>query len=94
MIIVFMSYDPISSCYTVGYVFSLLGSPLMHHLPTVNGASCMLLGQSGFNWCFSFAPELVSYLAPRVLHRRAAYSICESSFLIHHGGYHDLFICS
>ena len=27
------------------------------------------------------------------LHRRAAYSICESSFLIHHGIYHDLFVC-
>ena len=41
---------------------------------------------------FSFAPELVSYLAPRDL-RRVAYSICESSFLIHHGGYHDVFVC-
>ena len=40
-----------------------------------------------------FTPELVSYLTPRDLHRRAAYSICESSFLIHHGGYHDLFVC-
>ena len=27
----------------------------------------------------------VSYLAPRDLHRRAAYSICESSFWIHQG---------
>ena len=34
---------------------------------------------------FCFAPELVSYLAPWDLHRRAAYSISESSFLIHHG---------
>ena len=31
-----------------------------------------------------------SYLAPRDLHCRAAY--CESSILIHHGGYHDLCI--
>ena len=31
---------------------------------------------------FLFAPELVSYLAPRDLHRRAAYSICESSFFL------------
>ena len=31
--------------------------------------------------------------APRDLHRRAAYSFCESSFLIHHGIYHDLFVC-
>ena len=42
------------------------------------GASCLLLGPPGSNWCFSFAPELVSYSAPRDLHRRAAYSICES----------------
>ena len=47
---------------------------------------------TGFNWCFSFAPALVSYLAPRDLHRRVAYSICESSFLIHHI-YQDLFVC-
>ena len=45
-------------------------------------------------WCFSFAPELVGYSAPRDLHRRAAYSICESLFLIHQDVYHDLFVCS
>ena len=39
-------------------------------------------GLPGSNWCFSFAPELVGYSAPRDLHRRAAYSICESLFLI------------
>ena len=38
---------------------------------------------------FFLLPELVRYLAPKDLHRRAAYSICESSFLIPHG-YHDL----
>ena len=48
----------------------------------------------GSNWCFSFAPELVGYSAPRDLHRRAAYSICESWFLIHQDVYHDLFVCS
>ena len=45
-------------------------------------------------WCFSFAPELVGYSAPRDVHRRAAYSICESWFLIHQDVYHDLFVCS
>ena len=35
----------------------------------------------------------VSYSAPRDLRRRAAYLIYESSFLIHHSGYHDLFVC-
>ena len=45
-------------------------------------------------WCFSFAPELVGYSAPRDLHRRAAYSVCESWFLIHQDVYHDLFVCS
>ena len=47
----------------------------------------MLLGPPGSNWCFSFAPELVSYSAPRDLHRRAAYSVCESWFLIHQDVY-------
>ena len=51
-------------------------------------------GPPGSNWCFSFAPELVGYSAPRDLHRRAAYSICESLFLIHQDVYHDLFVCS
>ena len=51
----------------------------------------MLLGPSGFNWCFSFAPELVSYWTPRHFHRGVAYSLCESSLLIHHDIYHDLF---
>ena len=53
----------------------------------------IVLGTPGFNWCFSFAPEFVSYWALRDLHRRTAYSIYESSFLIHHGVYHDLFVC-
>ena len=57
-------------------------------------ASCLLLGPPGSNWCFSFAPELVGYSAPRDLHRRAAYSVCESWFLIHQDVYHDLFFCS
>ena len=47
----------------------------------------------GSNLCFSFAPELVGYSAPRDLHRRAANSICESWFLIHQDVYHDLFVC-
>ena len=38
------------------------------------------------------AAELVSYSAPRDLHRRAAYSIFESSFLIQQYVYHDLFV--
>ena len=54
----------------------------------------MVLGLPGSFWCFSFAPELVGYSAPRDLHRQAAYSICESCFLIHQDVYHDLFICS
>ena len=59
-----------------------------------NNISCLLLGPPGSNWCFSFAPELVGYSAPRDLHRRAAYSICESWLLIHQDVYHDLFVCS
>ena len=33
------------------------------------------------------------FFAPRDLHWQAAYCICEPSFLIHHGGYHNLFVC-
>ena len=36
---------------TYCYSFKLVGA----------GASCLLLGPTGFNWCFSFAPELVSW---------------------------------
>ena len=56
----------------------------------------MLLGPwpPGSNWCFSFAPELVGYSAPRDPHRRVAHSICESWFLIHQDVYRDLFVCS
>ena len=57
-------------------------------------SSNLLLGPPGSNWCFSFAPELVGYSAPRDLHRRAAYSVCESWFSIHQDVYHDLFVCS
>ena len=57
------------------------------------GVSCLLLSPQGFNRRFSLALELVSYWAPRDLHCRAAYSFCESSFLIHHGIYHYLFVC-
>ena len=69
---------------TLSYSFKLVGA----------GDSCLLLGPPGSNWCFSFAPELVGYSAPRDLHRRAAYSICESWFMINQDVYHDLFVCS
>ena len=36
----------------------------------------------------------VSRLLGANLHRRAAYSTCESWFLIHQDVYHDLFVCS
>ena len=76
----------------------------LHYLekrPFVNVLSphCQLIdGDNAFppgsNWCFSFAPELVGYSAPRDLHRRAAYSVCESWFLIHQDVNHDLVVCS
>ena len=52
------------------------------------------LAHRGPTGVFSFAPELVGYSTPRDLHRRAAYSVCESWFLIHKDVYHDLFVCS
>ena len=46
-----------------------LGSdPVRQKQAVGTGASCLLLGPPGSNWCFSFAPELVSYSAPRDLH--------------------------
>ena len=48
------------------------------------GVFCVL----GFNWCFLFATRL----APRDLHRRAAYPVSESTVLIYHGDYHNLFV--
>ena len=54
----------------------------------------LIIGPPGSNWCFSFAPELVGYSAPRNLHRRAAYPICKSWVLIHQDVYRDLFVCS
>ena len=48
---------------------------------------------TGVQMVFFFCSGVCGYLAPRYLHRRASYSICESSFLINHGGYHGLFVC-
>ena len=85
----FFNYTPVGRASdsmmapTQSYSFYLVGV----------GASSLLLGPPWFNWYFSFAPEFVSYWAPRDLHRRAAYSICESLFLIHHRVYHDSFVC-
>ena len=69
---------------TLSYSFELVGA----------GAFCLLLGPPGSNWCFSFSPELVGYSAPRDLNCRAAYSVCESWFLIHQDVNRDLFVCS
>ena len=55
-------------------------------------SNAKLLVAPGSNWCFSFASELVGYSAPRDLHRRAAYSICEPWFLIHQDVYLFLMI--
>ena len=51
--------------------------------------SAVRYSPSGSTWCFSYAPDL----APRDLCRRTAYCISESSFWIHHGGYHNAFVC-
>ena len=42
------------------------------HLQSENEDFCFT-SLPGSNWCFSFAPGLVGYLAHRDLHRRAAY---------------------
>ena len=40
---------------------------------------------------FFFHSGVSKLFGAKDLYRQAAYSVCESSFLIHHGGYHDLF---
>ena len=47
------------------------------------------LAHRGSTGVFLLLRISVSYLAHRDLHRRTTYWICESSFLIHHGGFHD-----
>ena len=54
----------------------------------VAGASCILLGPPDFNWCFSFAPGFSKLFGA---HGQLTETV-ESSFLIHQGGYHDLFV--
>ena len=50
------------------------------------------LADRGSTGVLSFAPGFIKLFGPRDLHRRAAQSICESSFLIHQGGNHYLFV--
>ena len=86
--------------YSALYIFStFLWGMVTHFLHIFTEKAlikniCLLLGPPGSNWCFSFAPELVGYSAPRDLYRRAAYSICESWVLIHQDVYLDLYVCS
>ena len=78
------------------YVTHLFLSSVWRHviLYFAHAAGACLVSYKYILWCFSFAPELVGYSAPGDLHRRAAYSICESWFLIHQDVNHDLFVCS
>ena len=46
--------------------------------------------------CFKMVPfskKAFTSLSSRQTSHQAALRICESSFLIHHGGNHDLFVC-
>ena len=49
---------------------------------------------TGVQLVFSFAPELVRYSAHWDFHRRAAYSVCGSWFLVRRDVCHDLYVCS
>ena len=57
------------------------------------GASSLLLGPPGSNWCFSFAPELVIRRPGISIVGQLTQSV-ESSFLIHQDVYHNLLVCS
>ena len=69
------NYAAFFNCTPVGRASDSMMAPTLSYLFLLVGvgASCLLLGQPGYNWCSSFAPELVNYSAPRDLHRRAAY---------------------
>ena len=68
------NYAAFFNCTPVGRASRLHNGPDLKLFILVGaGASCLLLGPPGSNWCFSFASELVSYSALRDLHRRAAY---------------------
>ena len=54
------------------------------------GASCQLFGPPRFNWCFSLAPDFSKLFGAQVSPSSGSLL---TSFLIHHGGYHDLFVC-
>ena len=50
----------------------------------------MLLSPPGFKWCFSFAPGCSKLFGAQ---GSPSSESVEFSFLIHQGGYHDLFVC-
>ena len=54
----------------------------------------MLLGPPESNWCFSFAPELVSFRRPGISIVGQLTESVESSFSIHYGVNNDLSVCS
>ena len=60
------------------------------------GASCLLPTEVQlvlflFFFCFRFSVMLSDF--PGISNRRAAYCICESSFLIQYGVYYNVFVC-
>ena len=57
------------------------------------GASCLSLGPPGFNWCFSFAPGFSKLFGAKGSPSFGSLPNLLSSFVIHQGGYHDLFVC-
>ena len=76
-----------------GYVFPI--KEILHSLycSVWHGCQNVAAWPTGFQMVFFFCSGVSKLLAPRDLHRQAAYSICESSFLLHHGSYHHLFVC-
>ena len=53
----------------------------------------MLLGSPGFNWCFSSAPDFSKLFGAQGSPSSDSLLRLSLRFLIHHGGYHDLFAC-
>ena len=65
------NYAAFFNCTPVGRASDSMMAPTYSYSFWLVGAAayCLLLGPPGSNWCFSFAPELVCYSAPKDLHQ-------------------------
>ena len=85
--------------YLLDNIYIRFGTKLYRQIVGIPmGTNCAPLVADLFLYCYErdFMDSLNhdNQADVRDLHRRAAYSVCESWFLIHQDVYHDLFVCS